>query len=77
MPESRKRPGHHEYRKPAAISSSQRTKGRIVWAILFTVFGFLISFFATSGGAVALVIGAIAGFIIGYFVGVKMEQDAR
>ncbi len=77
MPQSRKRPGHHEYRKPSAIPSKQRTKGRIVWGILFSVFGLLISFFASSGNYIPLIIGTIAGFIIGYIVGIKMEQDAR
>lgn len=75
MPQSRKRRGHHEYRKPSAIPSSQRAKGRIVWGILFAVFGLLIGFFASSGNFIALVTGAIAGFIIGYILGKKMEKD--
>ena len=76
MPESRKRHGHHEYRKPSDIPASQRTKGRIVWAILFSVFGLLIGFFA-SGSTVALVLGALFGAIIGYVLVLKMEKDAK
>ncbi len=76
MPQSRKRPGHHEYRKPSDIPASQRTKGRIVWAILFSVFGLLIGYFA-SGSTTALVLGAVIGAIIGYALGLKMEKDAK
>ncbi len=76
MPQSRKRPGHHEYRKPSDIPASQRVKGRIVWAILFSVFGLLIGFFA-SGNTVALVMGALVGAAIGYALGLKMEKDAK
>lgn len=76
MPQSRKRPGHHEYRKPSAIPAKQRTKGRIVLAILFAVFGLLVGFFASSGNYIALVVGALAGAVIGYIVGKNMEKDA-
>ena len=76
MPQSRKRPGHHQYRKPSAIPSSQRVKGRMVWGILFAVFGLLITYFATTGGYIFLITGAVAGFIIGYFIGLKMEKEA-
>ncbi|MGZ5285877.1 MAG: glycine zipper domain-containing protein [Flavisolibacter sp.] len=76
MPESRKRPGHHEYKKPSDIPASQRTKGRIVWAILFGVFGLLIGFFA-SGSTIALIVGTLIGAAIGYALGLKMEKDAK
>ena len=74
MPQSKKRPGHHRYQKPADIPSSQRTKGRIIWALLFAVFGFLINFFA-SDNYVAPTIGAVLGAIIGYFSGKAMEKE--
>ena len=77
MPESRKRSGHH-YQKPSDIPAKQRTKGRTTLAILFAVFGILVSLFA--GGEeknyVAMVIGAVVGGLIGYFVGKGMEKDA-
>ena len=76
MPQSRKRHGHHEYHKPADIPASQRTKGRITWAILFGVFGLFISFFAAEGNYVVLLIGALVGALIGYFVGKTMEKTS-
>ncbi|HWJ25546.1 MAG TPA: hypothetical protein VNS32_03330, partial [Flavisolibacter sp.] len=65
MPQSRKRPGHHEFHKPAAIPPAQRTKGRIIWAILFGVFGLAIAFFAAGSSYIAMIIGALAGALIG------------
>ena len=74
MPQSRKRHGHR-YQKPADIPSSQRTKGRIIWAILFAVFGFVLTFFASDSYVVPVIGALIAGFI-GYTVGKHMEQAA-
>ena len=76
MPESRKRRGHR-YQKPADIPSSQRTKGRIIWAILFAVFGLVITLFAVGDDYIVLVIGAAIGALIGYAIGKNMEQAAK
>lgn len=76
MPQSRHRPGH-SFQKPAAIPSSQRVKGRVIWAILFAVFGVAIVYFASSGSWVMILLGAIVGALVGYFAGKSMEQDAR
>jgi hypothetical protein len=75
MPNSRKRPGHHVHREPAAIPARQRTKGRIVWAMLGGVFGLLIAIFASSEGYVIPVIGCLIGALIGYAIGKTMEKD--
>lgn len=75
MPQSRKRQGH-KYQKPSDIPASQRTKGRIIWAILFAVFGFVIAFFATDNYIMLAVAALVAG-LIGYTVGKNMEQAAR
>lgn len=74
MPQSRKRHGHH-YQKPADISASQRTKGRIIWAILFAVFGVVLAFFATDNYIVLIIAALVAG-LIGYIIGKIMEQAA-
>ena len=76
MPESRKRKGH-PFKKPSDIPASQRTKGRIVWAILISVFSFLITLFAAGLNYVVLSIVVIAGALIGYFIGKAMEQQSR
>jgi lipopolysaccharide export LptBFGC system permease protein LptF len=76
MPQSRKRHGHHEYRKPSDIPSRQRTKGRITWAILFAVFGLLVAFFAAGDNYTVLIAGAILGAAIGYVIGKNMEKEA-
>lgn len=75
MPESRKRPGH-AYQKPAAIPAKQRVKGRVIWAILFAVFGLIIAFFAAGGNYLVLALAALISSILGYIIGKNMEQDA-
>lgn len=75
MPRSRKRPGHH-YHKEAAIPAKQRVKGRVIWAILFGVFGLLMAFFAAGNSYVALALGLLIGSALGYVVGKKMETEA-
>ncbi len=76
MPESRQRPGH-TYQKPADVPSSQRVKGRVIWAILFAIFGLGIAFFAAGDNWLVLLAGALVAAVIGYFAGKSMEQDAR
>lgn len=75
MPESRNRPGHH-YQKPADVPSSQRVRGRVIWAILFAIFGLGIAYFAVGSNWIVLTLAAVAGAIIGYFAGKSMEKDA-
>lgn len=76
MPESRNRPGH-QYQKPADIPSSQRVKGRIIWAILIAIFSFGIAYFAAGSIWPVLSIATVVGALIGYFAGKSMEQDAK
>ena len=73
MPQSRKRPGHH-YQKPADIPASQRTKGRVIWAILFSVFALIFAFFASDGNIIVLVIAIIVGAALGFLVGKQAEK---
>ena len=73
MPESRNRPGH-PFQKPADIPSSQRVKGKIMWALLLAVFGLLISYFAAGLNYKVLIVATLASAIIGYFIGKKMEK---
>jgi lipopolysaccharide export LptBFGC system permease protein LptF len=75
MPESRNRPGH-PYKKPADIPASQRVKGKIIWALLFGVFGLLISYFAAGANYKIIIIATIVAAIIGYFIGKKMEKKS-
>lgn len=75
MPQSRKRPGHHHH-KPSATSVRQRTKGRIVWALLLAVFGLIIAVSAAGANYVSLPVGALAGAAVGYFIGRRMEREA-
>lgn len=76
MPQSRNRTGH-PYQKPADIPASQRVRGRIIWAILFAIFGLGIVYFAAGDNWLVLIIGALVGAAIGYFAGKSMEQDAK
>lgn len=75
MPQSRKRPGHHEHQTPADVPPSQRVKGRVLWAILCAVFAFLIAYFGAGANYLILGIAAILGALIGFAVGRAMEKD--
>jgi hypothetical protein len=75
MPQSRKRHGHHPYQKSSAIPAKQRTKGRVTWAILFAVFGFLITFFAAGSNLILLSIVTIIAALIGYIIGRNLEKN--
>jgi hypothetical protein len=74
MPESRKRHGH-PYHKEADIPVKQRVKGRVIWAILLGVFGLLIALFAAGNNYVVLAIATTTSAVIGYAIGMKMEND--
>ncbi len=76
MPQSRKRPGHHEFKKPADIPSSQRIKGRVFVSILMVVFGLLLAYFAVGANYIVLGTVALACAVLGYFIGKKMEKEA-
>jgi hypothetical protein len=73
MPESRKRPGH-PYHKPADIPASQRVKGRVFWALLLGIFGFLIALFANGTDYRVFSVATLGGILIGYFTGKHMES---
>lgn len=73
MPRSRKRAGHH-FQKPSDIPSSQRTKGRIIWAILFAVFGFALTFFGVGDNWIVLIVATLIAGLIGYAIGKNMEH---
>ena len=75
MPESRNRPGH-PHQKKADIPAKQRVKGRVIWAILFAIFGGLIALFATGDDYIVILLVAAAAAAIGFVVGKNMEQDA-
>jgi lipopolysaccharide export LptBFGC system permease protein LptF len=77
MPQSRKRKGHHDYKSAADIPAGQRTKGRIIWALLLGVFGLLIAFFAAGKNYIALAAGTVIGGLIGYVIGKNMEKEVR
>jgi hypothetical protein len=78
MSQSRKRHGHHQYQKPSTnIPARQAAKGRILWALLIGIFGLLIGAFASESGYAAMVIGALAGSLVGYLIGKNMEEEAQ
>lgn len=76
MPESRKRPGH-QYQKPADIPAKQRTKGRVLWAILCAAFGAIIAFSAAGLDYVVLALSILLGGVAGYFIGRRMEEAVK
>ena len=76
MPQSRKRPGHHENRRSSAGGSRQKVKGRTILALLFSVFGLLIAMFATMENYYVWATGAIAGAVLGFVMGKNMEKEA-
>jgi hypothetical protein len=76
MPQSRKRKGH-PFKKPSDIPASQRTKGRILWAILIGVFSLLITLFAVGLNYIVLGIILVVGAFVGYLIGKSMEKQSR
>ena len=76
MPESRKRKGH-PFRKASDIPASQRTKGRTFWGILLSVFSLLIALFSVGLNYIVLAVAALVGYLIGYFIGKNMEEEAK
>jgi len=77
MPESRTRPGHHEHHEDSPIPSRQRAKGRTLWAILLAVLALGIAYFAAGPNYGLLAAAAIVGALLGYFMGKRMEKDAK
>lgn len=77
MPQSRKRPGHHEFQEPSSIPAKQRTKGRYTVAILFAVFGLILGYFGAGDNIIVLVIATLLGGLIGFVIGKKMEASAK
>ena len=75
MAQKRKR-HHHATPKHVDVPTRQRTRGRIIWAILFAVFGVLLTFFAAGDNLIVLVAAAIIAGLIGYAIGKNMEQAA-
>lgn len=76
MPQSRKRQGH-TYQKPADIPASQRTTGHLLLSLLFGAFGLLMAWFAAGTNIIVLVLGAVAGAVLGWMLGRKMERDSK
>lgn len=76
MPQSRKRAGNHPMKGTTDIPRSQRVKGRVIWAILFAVFAFLLFYFGGANNYIILALATVAGAAGGYFVGARMEKDA-
>ncbi len=56
------------------IAPKQRAKGSILWSLLFGIFGVLIAFFAAGLNYVVMLVAGIAGSIIGFIIGKKMER---
>lgn len=55
-------------------SAASTGKAAIIFAIGGTLFGFAISYFATSGSIPWIAGATIAGGIAGYFIGKKIDQ---
>lgn len=69
-----KKPHGEPFPKHADVPYHQRIKGKIMWAILFGIFGLLISYFAAGPKYMILTAGTLVAAIIGYFIGKKMEK---
>jgi hypothetical protein len=72
----RRKHHHHATPKHINIPPRQRTKGRIIWAILFAVFGALITFLAAGDNYIVLISVTVIAGLIGYAIGRNMEQAA-
>jgi hypothetical protein len=76
MPESRKRKGH-PFVKHSDIPNSQRAKGRFLWAILIGIFALIIAYFAFGPDYIVLALALMIGAAAGFFIGKAMEMDMK
>ena len=73
MPGNKKKHGD-PYPKHSEVPYHQRVKGRILWGLLWGIFGLLISYFAVGVNYKILIISTVVAAIIGYFIGKQMAK---
>lgn len=76
MPESRNRPKHYHHVHPAShsIPAKRKRSAAVVLAIAAAILGLAVAFFLQGEDALPLIIGALTGAVIGYFIGYKMDK---
>lgn len=79
MPNSKKRKGHHPHHPQNALSSApkQKASGHLIWSVMIGLFAVLIGWMAAGSNWIVLGLCAIAGAIVGYFVGKSMERTMK
>lgn len=75
MPQSKKRKHHHEQHQ--RINTDKPVKNGsavLITSIFFCLLGIGITYFATDGGLLWLLAGAVAGGVAGYFFGQQIDS---
>ncbi len=84
MPQSRHRHkhghAHHRHAKPAqqhtAARPPQRRSAITIMVIFLAIFGIGIAWITAGASFVWLAVGALAGAVVGYFIGQSMDKVA-
>lgn len=79
MPNSKKRKGHHPHHPQGHLSTApkQKTSGHLILSVLIGLFAVLIGWMAAGDNWIVLAVCAVAGAVIGYFVGKSMERTLK
>jgi len=80
MARSHHRKKHKEHlrqfkNKGETISSTPKSKASGIFAVGGAIIGLAVTYFATQGSLLWMLIGAIAGGIGGYLIGRKVDSD--
>ncbi|HEX6334796.1 MAG TPA: hypothetical protein VFZ78_11255 [Flavisolibacter sp.] len=74
MAQTRKKHPKAPPRNPGR-EARQKTRGRIIWALLFAIFGFTIGVVSTEDNYFVPALALVAGAVAGYFVGRAIDRD--
>jgi hypothetical protein len=77
MPQSKKRQHHHghpAHSQPVSHGTKKHTKLLAASIVFFALIGLGIAFFAAGTDVIWLLLGAVAGAAIGYWVGGQAEK---
>lgn len=64
----------HSHDTSAMETAKSRSSGKWVFALAGAVAGFVVSYFATDGATLWMVIATAGGAVAGYFIGMQVDN---